>query len=44
METVIVEAARPHRILERGKGGRLDRIPIITGWELVDGPARRAAR
>jgi uncharacterized protein YndB with AHSA1/START domain len=38
METVIVEAERPHRILEQGKGGRLDRIPILTAWELVEGP------
>jgi hypothetical protein len=38
METVIVEASRPHRILEQGKGGRLDRIPILTAWELVEGP------
>lgn len=35
METAIVEAARPHRILELGRGGRWDRIPITTGWELV---------
>lgn len=39
METVIVEADRPYRIMERGKGGRLDRIPILTGWEVVEGPA-----
>ena len=38
METVIVEASRPHRILEQGRGGRLDRIPIRTAWELVEGP------
>src|SRR6266545_3993906 len=38
METVIVEASRPHRILEQGKGGRLDRIPILTAWEFVEGP------
>jgi len=39
METVIEEVSPPHRILERGKGGRFDRIPILTGWELVEGPA-----
>lgn len=39
METVIVEAERPYRILERGNGGRLDRIPILTAWEIVEGPA-----
>jgi uncharacterized protein YndB with AHSA1/START domain len=38
METLIVEADRPYRIVERGKGGRLDRIPILTGWEIVEGP------
>jgi uncharacterized protein YndB with AHSA1/START domain len=38
METVIVAAERPYRILEEGKGGRLDRIPILTAWELVEGP------
>jgi uncharacterized protein YndB with AHSA1/START domain len=39
METVIVEAERPYRILEQGRGGRLDRIPILTAWEVVEGPA-----
>jgi uncharacterized protein YndB with AHSA1/START domain len=39
LETVIVEVDRPYRILERGKGGRLDRIPILTAWEIVEGPA-----
>jgi Polyketide cyclase / dehydrase and lipid transport len=38
METVIVEADPPYRILEQGKGGRLDRIPILTAWEIVEGP------
>ncbi|MSO41892.1 MAG: SRPBCC family protein [Solirubrobacterales bacterium] len=37
METVITEADRPHRIVERGKGGRLDRVPIQTMWELTLG-------
>src|ERR1700752_2497078 len=35
LETVVVEASGPHRILERGRGGRWDRIPIATAWELV---------
>ena len=39
METVITDADRPYRVLERGKGGRLDRIPIWTAWEIVEGPA-----
>src|SRR3954453_17378070 len=38
METVIEEVLPPYRILERGRGGRLDRIPILTHWELVEGP------
>ena len=36
-ETVIEEVSPPHRMLERGRGGRLDRIPMSTGWELVEG-------
>jgi uncharacterized protein YndB with AHSA1/START domain len=39
METVIAEIEAPHRVLERGRGGRLDRIPISTVWELVEGPS-----
>ena len=39
METLIVELDPPYRIMERGKGGRLDRIPILTAWEVVEGPA-----
>src|SRR5256885_6985738 len=35
LETVIVEAERPYRILERGKGGRLDPIPLLTASEIV---------
>jgi len=35
METVIEEVSPPHRILERGSGGRWDRIPITTWWELA---------
>lgn len=39
METVIVDAERPYRIAESGNGGRLDRIPFLTAWEIVEGPA-----
>ena len=39
METVIERLEPPYRIFERGHGGRLDRIPIFTVWEVVDGPA-----
>ena len=38
METAIVEVSSPHRILERGGSGRLDRVPTTTGWEIIDGP------
>ncbi|HYU61929.1 MAG TPA: SRPBCC family protein [Solirubrobacterales bacterium] len=38
METIIEEAERPHRIYERGRGGRIDRIPVFTVWELVGEP------
>jgi uncharacterized protein YndB with AHSA1/START domain len=38
VETVIEELSPPHRIVERGKGGRWDRIRVFTGWELLEGP------
>src|SRR3954452_14395888 len=44
METVIVEADRPYRIAESGKGGRLDRIPILTAWKGVEGAPPGNAR
>jgi uncharacterized protein YndB with AHSA1/START domain len=37
METVIAEADRPQRVVEHGRGGRLDRIPIRAVWELKGG-------
>ncbi len=40
METVIDEVSPPHQIHERGAGGRWDRIPITTSWELIEhGPS-----
>jgi hypothetical protein len=42
METVIAEAERPFRIVEHGRGGRLDRMPIRTVWELEEGPTTTA--
>ncbi len=39
MESVIAESAPPYRLTERGRGGRLDRVPVSTIWELVEGPA-----
>ena len=40
METVVSEAQAPHRLFESGRGGRLDRIPIFTVWELAEGAGR----
>ena len=37
METVIEEVIPPHRISERGRAGRLARIPVFTVWEMVEG-------
>jgi uncharacterized protein YndB with AHSA1/START domain len=38
MDTTIVELERPHRISERGSGGRWNRIKSATEWELLVGP------
>ena len=38
MDTTIVELDEPHRIVERGQGGRVNRIPTHTVWELTEGP------
>ena len=38
MDSVIAEVERPHRIVERGRGGRLNRVPTYTVWELVAAP------
>jgi uncharacterized protein YndB with AHSA1/START domain len=38
MDTVIAEADEPHRIVEHGRGGRGNRIPSTTIWELTEGP------
>jgi uncharacterized protein YndB with AHSA1/START domain len=37
MDTVIEELEEPHRIVERGRGGRGNRIPSTTVWELIGG-------
>jgi uncharacterized protein YndB with AHSA1/START domain len=40
MDTVVVEADEPQRLYESGRGGRLDRIPVHTVWELAGGAGR----
>ena len=43
MDTTIVELDEPHRIVERGQGGRVNRIPTHTVWELTEGPGSLTA-
>lgn len=38
MDTVIEEVVPPHLIRERGHGGKLNRVPVFTVWELAEGP------
>lgn len=38
METQISKVEAPHRLSERGRGGRLNRLVSATEWELMDGP------
>jgi Polyketide cyclase / dehydrase and lipid transport len=38
MDTTIVEEEEPKRVVERGRGGRGNRIPSTTVWELLEGP------
>jgi hypothetical protein len=35
METVVEDSEPPHVLIERGHGGRQDRIPTATRWEVV---------
>lgn len=37
METVVTDLEAPQRLRERGKGGRQDRIPMGTVWDLTEG-------
>ena len=37
MDTVIVEADRPHMVREEGHGGRSNRVGVYTVWELAEG-------
>ncbi|HEY8082111.1 MAG TPA: SRPBCC family protein [Solirubrobacterales bacterium] len=36
-DTAIEVIEEPHRIVERGRGGRSNRIPTTTVWELLEG-------
>jgi uncharacterized protein YndB with AHSA1/START domain len=36
MDTVINELEEPHKVVERGKGGRSNRIPTTLVWELTE--------
>jgi uncharacterized protein YndB with AHSA1/START domain len=36
-DTTIAELERPYRIVERGRCGRDNRIPLTTVWELTEG-------
>jgi uncharacterized protein YndB with AHSA1/START domain len=37
MDTAITELEEPHKVVERGRGGRGNRIPSATVWELTEG-------
>lgn len=37
MDTAIAEQEPPHMLVERGCGGRANRIPATTVWELTEG-------
>ena len=43
MDTTIVELEEPFRIVERGLGGRVNRIRSNTVWELTEGPGSLTA-
>jgi uncharacterized protein YndB with AHSA1/START domain len=38
MDTAIESLDPPHRVVEHGCGGRANRIPTTTVWELLEGP------
>ncbi|HEX7244842.1 MAG TPA: SRPBCC family protein [Solirubrobacterales bacterium] len=42
-DTTIVEADEPHRIVEHGRCGRVNRIATTTLWELTEGPGSLTA-
>jgi uncharacterized protein YndB with AHSA1/START domain len=38
IDTAITELEPPHRMVERGRGGRSNRVPSTTLWEIEPGP------
>jgi uncharacterized protein YndB with AHSA1/START domain len=40
LDSIIAESEPPHRLVERGHGGRLNRVPNVTEWTLTDAPGR----
>ena len=39
VDTVIEVAERPHLVREHGRGGRGNRVPWFTVWEIAEGPS-----
>lgn len=39
MDSVIDQAERPYLVREHGMGGRTNRVPAFTVWELAEGPS-----
>jgi uncharacterized protein YndB with AHSA1/START domain len=40
MDTAIDDLEEPHKVVERGRGGRSNRIPTTLAWELTEGAGR----
>jgi uncharacterized protein YndB with AHSA1/START domain len=38
MDTTVAELEPPHKLVERGRGGRVNRIPATTVWEILEAP------
>lgn len=43
LDTVIERAERPYLIREQGHGGRANRVPVFTVWELADGARSKSS-
>jgi len=39
LDTVIERVERPHLIRESGRGGRSNRLPLFTAWEVAEAPS-----